>query len=89
LIRDDPVNCARYYRNIISYLQNLICHDEKYYRNIQNYLFVTEFQNKESEHDHGLRWINDTPIYGKNINTKIDFFFINTCHVIPQQLKMT
>ena len=41
---------------------------------ILDYYFVTEFQNRGSEHDHGLLWIQDAPIYGKNNNLEIENF---------------
>jgi len=34
--------------------------------------FVIEFQNCGSEHDHGLLWIKDAPIYGINTNEEIE-----------------
>jgi hypothetical protein len=36
--------------------------------------FLIEFQNCGSEHDHGLLWIKDAPIYGINTNEKIKLF---------------
>ncbi len=38
------------------------------------FLFVIEFQNHGSEHDHGLLWIKDAPIYVINTNEKIEIF---------------
>ena len=57
LIRNDPVTCARYYRNKMCALRNCILHDSKYYGDIQDFFFVTEFQNRGSEHDHTLLWV--------------------------------
>ena len=54
LIRDDHVTCVRYYRNRINALRQLISHDHKYYGEIEDYFYVIEFQNRGSEHDHGL-----------------------------------
>ena len=53
LIRNDPVTCVRYYRNRINALHQLISHDYKYYGKLKDYFFVTEFQNRGSQHDHG------------------------------------
>ena len=50
LIRDDPVTCARYYRNRINALRQLISHDHKYYGEIEDYFYVIEFQNRGSVH---------------------------------------
>jgi hypothetical protein len=36
--------------------------------------FVIEFHNCGSEHDHGLLWIKDAPIYGINTNEEIENF---------------
>ncbi len=36
------------------------------------YFLVTEFQNCGSEHDHGLLWIKNAPMYGMHINEKIE-----------------
>jgi hypothetical protein len=33
--------------------------------------FVIEFQNCGNEHDHGLLWIKDAPLYGINTNEEI------------------
>jgi hypothetical protein len=36
--------------------------------------FVIEFENHESEHDHGLLWIKNAPTYGMHTNEKIEWF---------------
>jgi hypothetical protein len=54
LIRKDLVTCTRYYRHKINDLRKLICHDETFFGKISDYYFVTEFQNRGSEHDHAL-----------------------------------
>ncbi len=36
--------------------------------------FVTKFQNRGSEHDHGLLWIKNAPMYGVHTNEKIERF---------------
>jgi hypothetical protein len=36
--------------------------------------FVMEFQNRVSEHDHGLLWIKKPPMYAMHINEKIEQF---------------
>jgi hypothetical protein len=35
---------------------------------------VTEFQNKGSEHDHALLWIEGAPVYGNENNSQIEQF---------------
>jgi hypothetical protein len=69
LIRKDPVTCTRYYRHRINALKHLICHDETFFGKVVDYYFVTEFQNRGSEHEHGLLWIEDAPIYGRDNNS--------------------
>jgi hypothetical protein len=41
---------------------------------VNDFYFVTEFQNRRSEHDHGLLWIKDAPIYGVDSNETIEQF---------------
>jgi len=66
LIRNDPMTCAHYYRHRMNALRQLISHDHKYYGEIEDYFFLTEFQNRGTEHEHGLQWIKYAPIYGKS-----------------------
>ena len=74
IIKDNPITCACYYRNRISSLRNLICHENKYYGDVEECFFVTEFQNRGSKHDHALLWINNAPIFGKDIDCEIENF---------------
>jgi hypothetical protein len=39
-----------------------------------DFYFVAKFQNKRSEHDRGLLWIKDAPIYGVDSNETIEQF---------------
>jgi hypothetical protein len=56
----------------------LITKDHYLFGNIYIYIYiyflVTEFQNCGSEHDHGLLWIKNAPMYGMHINEKIEKF---------------
>jgi hypothetical protein len=52
----------------------LICHDETFFGNISYYYFVAEFQNRGSKHEHGLLWIEYSPIYGMDSNSLIEKF---------------
>jgi hypothetical protein len=36
--------------------------------------FVTKFQSHESQHDHGLFWVENAPIYGLDSNNAIENF---------------
>jgi hypothetical protein len=62
------ITCARYYGHKTSYLHTLFNKYPSIFRKICEVFFVTEFQNCSSEHDHGLLWIKDAPIYGINTN---------------------
>jgi hypothetical protein len=74
LIRKDPMTCTRYYIHKINALRQLICHDEMLFGKILEYCFVTEFQNKGSEHDHSLLWIEGAPFYGNDNNSQFEHF---------------
>jgi hypothetical protein len=41
---------------------------------ISDFFFITEFQNCENEHDHGLLWIKNAPMYGVHTNEEIEKF---------------
>ncbi len=73
MICNDPITCARYYDYKTSRFCTLFNKDPSIFEQVCDFFFVVEFQNHGSEHDHGLLWIKDTPIYGIN-NEKIKFF---------------
>jgi hypothetical protein len=83
LIRKDLVTCSRYYRHRINALRQLICHDEIFFVKISDYFFVTEFQNRGSEHDHTLLWIEGASVYGYDNNSQIEKFVDKyiTCNI--------
>ena len=41
---------------------------------VLDYFFNTEFQNRGSEHDRGLIWIKNAPVYKVNTNEEIKAF---------------
>ena len=89
IIRKDPVTCSRSYRHRINAIKQLICDDKTFYGKIVDYYFVTEFQNRGSEHDHSLLWIENALVYGKSDNTDIEKFVdnyitCNTDHLDPK-----
>jgi hypothetical protein len=93
LIRKDPVTCTRYYRHKINALKKMICHDDTFFRRVSDHYFVTEFQNRGSEHEHGLLWIENAPIYRKDSNTQIEKFLdqyitCDTDHLDPELAKV-
>jgi len=54
LIRKYPVTCSQCYRHRINVLKRMICHDTTFFGKISDYYFITEFQNRGTEHEHGL-----------------------------------
>ena len=69
------------------------CQDSTFFGKISDYYFVTEFQNRGTEHEHGLLWIENAPIYGKERNSEIDKFLdnyitCNTDHLEPDVAKL-
>jgi hypothetical protein len=74
LIHNDPITCARYYDHKTSCFHTLFNKDPSICGQVCDLCFVTKFQNHGSEHDHGLLWIKDAPIYGINTNEKIEIF---------------
>lgn len=91
LIRNDIVTCAHYYRSRKDALHQLIAHDYKYYGEIDDFFYVTEFQNRGSENEHGLIWIKSAPIYGRNWNIDVENFvdkYLSTHSLIlPKELR--
>ena len=81
LIRKYPVTCRQYYRHKINVVKRMICHDTTFFGKISYYYFITEFQNRGTEHEHGLLWIENALIYGKQRNLEIEKFLDNyiTC----------
>ncbi len=68
------ITCAKYYDHKISYLCTLFNRNPFIFRKVCDFFFVTEFQNCGNEHDHGLLWIKDAPIYGINTNKVFEIF---------------
>jgi hypothetical protein len=48
--------------------------DNLIFRHLLNSFFVTKFQSHESQHDHGLLWVANAPIYGLDSNNAIENF---------------
>jgi hypothetical protein len=48
--------------------------DQYLFRHFFNIYFVIEFQNHGNEHDHGLLWVKNVPMYGMQTNEKIEHF---------------
>jgi hypothetical protein len=71
LIRKDLVTCSHYYRHRINDLKQFICGEKILFGKVSDNYFVTKFQNRGSEREHGLLWIEDAPIYGKYSDSEI------------------
>ncbi len=41
---------------------------------ILGFFFVTKFQSHENQHDHGLLWVTNAPLYGLDSNNAIENF---------------
>jgi hypothetical protein len=91
LIRKDPVTCTRYYIHRVNALRQSICHDGTFFRRILDYYFVAEFQNRGSEHDHTLLWIEGAPVYGNDNNSQIEQFLEKhiTCNTHHLDLELS
>ena len=74
LIRSDPITCARYYVHRFEALKTLLKADPSILGPLADYFFVTEFQNRGSQHDHGLLWIKNAPTFGKDMDESIVAF---------------
>jgi len=53
---------------------NLLKKDSSIFGKVHDLNFVTNFQNRGSEHDHGLLWIKNGPTYGVNNIETIEQF---------------
>ncbi len=82
LICNDPITCARYCDHKTSCFCTLFNKDPSIFGQVCDFCFVTKFQNCDSEHDHGLLWIKDAPIYGIIQMKKLKILSINTFHVM-------
>jgi len=82
-----------YYRHRINALKKLICDDERFFGKVSYSYFATEFQNRGSKHEHGVLWIEDAPIYGKDSDLEIAMFLdkyitCDTDHLHPNLAKL-
>jgi hypothetical protein len=46
--------------------------DHYSFGHISNFYFVIELQNYGNEHNHGILWIKDAPMYGVHTNEEIE-----------------
>jgi len=52
-------------------LHSLITKKNELFGQVQDYFFITEFQHRGTEHDHGLLWIQNVSIYQKSLNVDV------------------
>lgn len=45
--------------------QHLITKNSSVFGKLKDYFFITKFQTRINEHEHGLLWIQNVPIYQK------------------------
>lgn len=76
-IRKNLVTCSRYYKHRFNAFLTLLKNNKNIFGEVMDYFFVTEFQSRGNEHDHGLLWIRNAPIYGHSSNTTIEHFIDN------------
>ena len=51
-------------------MKPLILKNRKLFRELQDFFFTIEFQQRGNKHEHATA-LNNAPIYGENYNTKI------------------
>ena len=59
LVRTHPITTATYYVHKFKALMKEIKRDSSIVGKLLDYFFVTEFQHRGSQHDHGLLWIEN------------------------------
>ena len=55
-------------------LKSLILKNNELFGKVQDFFFTNEFQQRGNEHDPGLLWIQNAPIYGEISNDEIIAF---------------
>ncbi len=74
MIRNNPITYARYYDHKTSCFNTLFNKYPSIFGQVYDLFSATKFQNHGNEHDHGLLWIENAPIYGSNTNEKMENF---------------
>lgn len=54
MIRKNVMTCSNYYRHRINALKQMISQDKTFFGSRVYYYFITEFQTRGSEHEHGF-----------------------------------
>ena len=52
----------------------MILKNDNLFGKVEDFFFTTEFQQRGNEHEHGLLWIQNAPVYGQNTNAEITSF---------------
>ena len=74
LLRSDPVTCTRYYVHRFHSLKKLLQNESSILGKVIDYFFVTEFQSRGGQHDHGLFWIKDAPSFESDSSIQVAEF---------------
>ncbi len=59
---------------VMKSFRTLCMKDNSIFGHLLDFFFVTKFQSHGSQHDHGLLWVANAPIYGLDSNNVIENF---------------
>jgi hypothetical protein len=74
LVKFDPVTCAHYYDHQMTTFCNLLKKVSSIFGEVDDFYYFKKFKNRRSEHDHGLLWVKNGPMYGVDSNKTIEQF---------------
>ncbi|MCO5600782.1 hypothetical protein L7F22_054897 [Adiantum nelumboides] len=74
LICYNPVITAQNYVHRFNAFKILLKRDKSILGYLLEYFFVTEFQNRGSQHDYGLLWVKEAPVFGVVSASEIEEF---------------
>ncbi|MCO5599964.1 hypothetical protein L7F22_054071 [Adiantum nelumboides] len=86
IVRSDPITTARYYVHRFQALKKELKKNKELIGQVEDFVFVTEFQHRGSQHDHGLIWIKDAPCHGQARDEELVRFIDSTISVDRHQL---
>jgi hypothetical protein len=70
-IQCDPITCSWYQNH---HMRSIVYEKNSIFGHLLDFFFVTRFQSCGSQHDHGLLWVANAPIYGLDSNNAIGNF---------------
>ncbi|MCO5610594.1 hypothetical protein L7F22_064833 [Adiantum nelumboides] len=86
LVRSNPITTAQYYVHQFQALKKELKKNKELIGQVEDFVFVTEFQHRGSQHDHGLIWIKDAPCHGQARDEELVRFIDSTISVDRHQL---